>query len=161
MRTKLGTLLPALYAGLTLLGGSATAAEAPLDQEAIAYRKHIMVALEAQFKAIAGIVAFGGPPANLKSHLETALTMSRTVLPSFEKRAPGGTSRTVIWDQWDDYTMHMREFEAAVAMAVEAAKFGTVTDVVWYTDQISCKRCHDIYRQQRIRGGDEDLYIGH
>lgn len=135
--------------------------EAPLDQEAIAYRKHIMIALEAQFKAIAGIVAFDGPPQNLKSHLETALILSRTVLPSFEKRAPGGTSRDIIWDQWDDFTAHMKEFEAATAMAVEAAKFGTVTDVVWYTDQISCKRCHDIYRTQRIRGGDEDLYIGH
>ena len=161
MRLKLGAALPTLYAGLVLLGGPAHAGEPALDQEAIAYRKHIMVALEAQFKAIAAIVAFDGPEANLKSHLETALIMARTVLPSFEKHAPGGTSQPIIWEQWDDYTAHMQQFEAALAMAVEAAKFGSVTDVVWYTDQISCRKCHDTYRQQRIRGGDEDIYIGH
>jgi cytochrome c556 len=151
--------LTALAAALVLLAMPAQAGEPALDQDAIAYRKHVMVTLEAQFKAIAHIVAFEGPPENLMSHLQTALITARQVLPSFEKPAPGGTSQPVIWDKWSDYTLHMRQFEAAIAMAIEAAKFGNVTDVVWYTDQISCRKCHDTYRQAPVRGGEE--YLGY
>lgn len=125
------------------------------DQEAIAYRKEIMKTLEAQFKALAGIIAFDGPADNLKSHLETVLITSRMVLPSFEKRAPGGTSQPHLWDDWAGYTRHMQEFEAAVAMAVEAAKHNSLNQVIWYTDQISCRKCHDIYKQAGVRGGED------
>lgn len=145
---------------LLFLGATAHAGEPVLDQDAIAYRKHIMVTLEAQFEAIANIVAFEGPSENLMSHLQAALITARTVLPSFEKRAPGGSSQPIIWDQWEDYTMHMRQFEAAIAMAVEAAKFHDVTGVVWYTDQISCRKCHEKYQQTRVRGR-EDEYLGY
>lgn len=145
-------------AGFVLLAAPAPAEEIPLDQEAIEYRKHIMNTLDSQFKAIAAIVAFNGPAENLRSHLEAALVTADMVGPSFEKRMPGGTSQSYLWDQWSDYTRHMRQFEAALAMAIEAAKFGSVTDVVWYTDQISCRKCHDIYRLPRI--GREE-YLGY
>lgn len=148
-----------LLAGFIALTAPAAASEPVLDQEAIAYRKHIMKTLEAQFQAIAGIVAFGGPPENLSSHLESALIAARTVLPSFEKHAPGGSSQPEIWQAWSDYVAHSQQFEAAIAMAVEAAKFGTVTEVVWYTDQISCRKCHDLYRQAPVRGRDD--YLGY
>ena len=105
--------------------GEASIAHAPLDQASIEYRQHNMNALEAQFKAIAAIVAFDGPAENLMSHLQTALILARQVLPSFEKHAPGGSSQPEIWTSWDDYTLHMRQFEASVAMAIEAAKFGS------------------------------------
>jgi len=151
-------LIP-LAVAFALLAMPARAGEPALDQDAIAYRKHVMATLEAQFNAIAHIVAFEGPPENLASHLEAALITARQVLPSFEKPAPGGTSAPIIWDKWSDYTLHMRQFEAAIAMAIEAAKFGNVTDVVWYTDQISCRKCHDLYKQQGVRGGEE--YLGY
>jgi cytochrome c556 len=155
---KFRSVLAVLAAGL-FFAQSAPASEPALDQDAIAYRKHIMVSLEAQFEAIASIVAFDGPPENLASHLQTALMISRMVLPSFEKHAPGGSSQDHLWDNWSDYQAHMREFEAAVAMAVEAAKFGTVTDVVWYTDQVSCRKCHELYRQAPVRGRED--YFGY
>jgi cytochrome c556 len=155
---KLKAALAALAIGL-LCAAPAPAGEPALDQDAIAYRKHIMVTLEAQFNAIASIVAFDGPAENLASHLQTALMTARMVLPSFEKRAPGGSSQPHLWDNWNDYVAHMRQFEAAVAMAVEAAKFGTVTEVVWYTDQISCRKCHELYRQTPVRGREE--YLGY
>jgi cytochrome c556 len=139
--------------------GEAPIAHAPLDQASIEYRQHNMNALEAQFKAIAAIVAFDGPPANLMSHLQTALILARQVLPSFEKPAPGGSAQPEIWSSWEDYTHHMRQFEASIAMAIEAAKFGSVTDVVWYTDQISCRKCHDTYKQRTVRGREE--YLGY
>jgi cytochrome c556 len=155
---KRTSVVAALAAGL-FFAQAAPASEPALDQDAIAYRKHIMVTLEAQFQAIASIVAFGGPPENLASHLQTALMVSRMVLPSFEKHAPGGSSQPHLWENWNDYAAHMREFEAAVAMAVEAAKFGTVTDVVWYTDQVSCRKCHELYRQAPVRGRED--YFGY
>ncbi|MGE4061947.1 MAG: cytochrome c [Rhodospirillaceae bacterium] len=151
-----------LIAALLLLGGGVRASDSPLDQDAIEYRKSVMRTLEAQFNAIAHIIAFEGPPQNLRSHLEAALITARTVLPSFQKRAPGGTSQPQIWEKWDDYTMHARQFEAAIAMAVEAAKHGDVSDVIWYTDQVSCRQCHNKYQQPRVRGrGWEEEYLGY
>lgn len=148
-----------LLAGL-LLAATPTAAEAPaLDQDAIAYRKHIMKTLEAQFNAMAGIIAFDGPAENLTSHLTAALLTARMVLPSFAKEAPGGSSQPHIWTQWEDYTMHAQEFEAAIAMALEAAKFASLTDIVWYTDQVSCRKCHEAYKQRGVSGGEE--YLGY
>lgn len=148
-----------LALSLALFAAPAEAGEPALDQEAIAYRKHIMVTLEAQFMAIAAIVAFNGPPENLVSHLNAALISARMLLPSFEKEAPGGSSEPHLWNEWSTYEAHARQFEASLAMAVEAAKFGSVTDVVWYTDQISCRKCHDSYRQPPVRGGEE--YLGY
>lgn len=158
---KRTSLVSAGLASLALLAApaTATASETTIDQEAIAYRKEIMKTLEAQFNALAGIIAFGGPPDNLKSHLETVLITSRMVLPSFEKRAPGGTSQPHLWDDWAGYTRHMQEFEAAVAMAIEAAKHNSLNQVIWYTDQISCRKCHDLYKQKGVRGGQE--YLGY
>jgi len=147
--------LAVLTISALLLAGPTHANGLSPDEAAIEYRQHVMSALEAQFNAIALIVAFNGPSENLMSHLQTALIAARQSLPSFEARVPGGSSKRVIWEQWKDYTAHMRQFEAAIAMAVEAAKFGTVTDVVWYTDQISCRKCHDIYRQPQISGGED------
>jgi hypothetical protein len=108
---------------------------------------------------MAGINAFNGPAKNLTSHLQAALTTARMVLPSFEKRVHGGASQQILWDEWEIYRMHMVQFEAGLAMAIEAAKFGTVTDVVWYTDQISCRKCHESYKTTIGRGREE--YIGH
>ncbi|MCA0200018.1 MAG: cytochrome c [Proteobacteria bacterium] len=152
-------LFHAAFVSIALLAAPAAASEAPIDQEAIAYRKEIMKTLEAQFNALAGIIAFDGPADNLKSHLETVLITARMVLPSFEKRAPGGTSQPYLWDDWAGYTRHMQEFEAAVAMAIEAAKHNSLNQVIWYTDQISCRKCHDAYKQKGVSGGVE--YLGY
>ena len=149
----------AVIAGAALLSAPAGGMESPIDQDAIAYRKSIMKTLEAQFNALAGIIAFGGPSHNLKFHLETIQVTARMVLPSFEKRAPGGTSKPHLWDDWEGYTRHMQEFEAAVAMAIEAAKHNSVNQVSWYTDQISCRKCHDAYKQKGVTGGEE--YLGY
>ena len=148
---------------LGLLAAPASAEQAAaLDQDAIAYRKHVMRTLEAQFNALTHIIAQGGPAENLVSHLETALMTARMVLPSFKKHAPGGAAQPHIWEKWSDYTAHAQEFEAAIAVAVEAAKHNSVTQVIWYTDQVSCKKCHDAYLQPRVRGRElDDQYRGY
>lgn len=153
------TVFRVLIAIFMLVVVPAQASAPVLDQEVIAYRQQIMKALDAQFKAMAGIIAFGGPAENLTSHLETSLILARQILPSFEKHAPGGTSEPKIWSDWDGYASEAYQFEAAIALAIEAAKFASVRDVVWYTDQISCRQCHDTYKQRGVRGGQE--YLGY
>jgi len=152
------TVFIGLLAGM-LFGAPARASEPPLDQEAIAYRKHMMNTLDAQFQAIMLIITRKVPADNITSHLDAALITARTGLPSFAKNAPGGTSQPYLWDQWDQYTMLMQEFEAATAMAVEAAKTSTLTELIWYLDQISCRKCHDVYRLPPI-GSRGELFLG-
>ncbi len=73
MKRNATAVIRSLIASFALFIAPVQAMEPPLDQEAIEYRNHIMDALEAQFKAIAAIVAFDGPAENLKSHLENAM----------------------------------------------------------------------------------------
>ena len=140
--------------GVTLMFGAAVmcmqvcAAPASANQDAVAYRQHLMKTLEAQFQAITLIVTAGAPAENLYSHLTAALITARGLPDAFRPRAPGGSSAPQIWTRWDDFTFYMDEFEAAIAMAVEAARGGTPPqDVLYHIDAISCRKCHDRYRR--------------
>lgn len=120
----------------------------PARADAISYRQELMKTLEAQFQAIMLIVTVEAPPENLHSHLTAALLTARMLPAAFAIRAPGGASQPQIWTRWDDFARHMREFEAAVAIAAEAAKGGTKpADVLYHIDAISCRDCHDLYRR--------------
>ena len=127
-----------------MLQGSASAAS---SQHAIEYRQQLMRTLEAEFQAIMLIVTAGAPPQNLHSHLTSALLTARMMPDAFAVRAPGGAAHPRIWTKSDDFAHHMRQFEASVAIAVEAAKNGTpVAGVLYHLDAISCRACHDRYR---------------
>ena len=118
------------------------------SQPAIEYRQYLMKTLEAQFQAITLIYIGGAPAENLHSHLTAALLTARMLPAAFEPRAPGGASQPQIWTKWDDYARHMREFEARIAIALEASKDGTPPqDVLCHIDAISCRECHDRYRR--------------
>jgi cytochrome c556 len=118
------------------------------SQPAVEYRQHLMKTLEAQFQAITLIYIAGAPAENLHSHLTAALLTARMMPAAFELRVQGGASQPTIWTNWDDYARRMREFEARIAIAVEASKHGTPPqDVLFHIDAISCKECHDRYRR--------------
>jgi cytochrome c556 len=137
---------PALALAATIALWSAPALSA--SQPAIEYRQYLMKTLEAQFQAITLIYIAKAPPENLHSHLTAALLTARMLPAAFEPRVPGGASQPQIWTKWDDYARHMREFEARIAIALEASKDGTPPqDVLFHIDAISCRECHDRYRR--------------
>jgi len=130
------------------LGLCIAAPALPAGQSAVEYRQYLMKTLEAQFQAITLIYIGGAPAENLHSHLTAALLTARMMPAAFAPRAPGGASQPQIWTKWDDYALHMREFEARVAIALEASKHGTPPqDVLFHIDAISCRECHDRYRR--------------
>jgi len=138
-------LTSALLAALGLFDVPARAAE---RSAVIEYRQQVMRTLEAQFQAIMLIVTRDTSPENLHSHLSAALLTARMLPRAFEPRAPGGSSLPQVWTQWDDFAKHVREFEASVAIAAEAARNGTKpADVLYHIDAISCRDCHDLYRR--------------
>lgn len=118
------------------------------NQDTIAYRQHLMDTLEAQFQAINLIYTAGAPPENLYSHLVVALATARAIPDAFQPRVLGGSSAPQIWTKWDDFMFYADEFEAAIAMAVEAARGGTAPqDVLYHIDAVSCRKCHDRFRR--------------
>ncbi len=139
-------LLLAGVMAVWILGAPAGAAD---RAAAIEYRQEMMKTLQAQFQAIMLIVTAGAPPENLHSHLTAALLTARMLPAAFAPRAPGGSSQPQVWTAWDDFARHMREFEAAVAIATEAARDGTPpAGVLYHIDAISCRDCHDLYRRE-------------
>jgi cytochrome c556 len=137
-------LVLALAASMVLWSGAALSTSQPV----VEYRQYLMKTLEAQFQAITLIYIAKAPAENLHSHLTAALLTARMMPAAFESRVQGGASQPQIWTKWDDYARHMREFEARIAIALEASKNGTPPqEVLFHIDAISCRECHDRYRR--------------
>ena len=137
-----------LVSAAAAIGFYAGAPALAAGQDAVEYRQQLMKTLEAQFQAITLIYIADAPLQNLQSHLTAALLAARMLPAAFEPRALGGASQPQIWTKWDDYALQMGEFEARIAIALEAAKRGNPPrEILFHIDAISCRQCHDRYRR--------------
>ncbi len=122
------------------------------DQDVIDYRQHIMKALDAQTAAVGQILSFSIPEDQLPSHLETIAITAKTALKSFEQNVPGGEALPAVWENWGDFTARMNDFVDRMEKAAEHAKTGGREAIMGeIVLALSCKSCHDIYREKNSK----------
>lgn len=143
--------LKAVVIAAALSGGVAPlAANAAEDKDAIAYRQHIMKALDAQTAALGMTLSGAIPPDNLVSHLETIAAIAASALDSFKLKVPGGESNPEVWAKWSDFESRMNAFAANTAKVAklgrEQGQDAIMSDL---TNALSCKPCHDLYRTKQ------------
>lgn len=127
-----------------------TAAHAYDDKDVIDYRQHIMVSLDEQTAAFGMIVSTQITNDNLVSHLETIALEAKTALKSFEAKVPGGEAKPLVWEQWKDFSERMNAFAAATEKLAETARTkGQEAVMADMVTALSCKGCHDIYRNKK------------
>lgn len=118
--------------------------------DATQYREHVMRALDAQSAALGQILSTEVVDTNLASHLEVLSVTASGALKSFEARVPGGEARPEVWSNWADFSRKMNEFSqgigAAARIAREQGKDAALSVAI---DALSCKGCHDTYRQKK------------
>lgn len=141
----------AILAAVTLtLAGPGAASEA--DEDAIAYRQHIMHSLQEQTAALGKIMSGAVPDDNAVAHMQALALIASTALKSFEPKVPGGDSKPEVWDDWADFSKRMEEFARLTAKMSQAAQEGGKDAGLSHAiEALNCKSCHDVYRKPRPR----------
>ncbi len=124
------------------------------DKDVIDYRQHIMKSMDADTAAVGQIVSGVSPVKHLAGHLESIALAASISLKSFEANVPGGKSKPEVWTKWADFSKRMKEFadntaklaKIATAHSKEEAVNGEVMTEL--TQALSCKQCHDAYRDE-------------
>ena len=120
------------------------------DKDVIDYRQHIMKTLDEQTAALGMVVSTQVPNNNLVAHLDAIALIAKSSLKSFEAKVPGGESKPVVWEKWDDFSARMNELATKTAALAEIGRTrgqdAVVADMV---TALTCKGCHDIYREKK------------
>src|SRR5580765_6876362 len=129
-----------------LVAGSAAAD----NNDVIDYRQHIMSTLDEQAAALGEILSGAVPDDNVIAHLDALSLTAATALKAFEPKVPGGQAKPEVWSQWADFSKRMNDFAQKTAdMAKVAHTQGKDAGLANVMDALSCKKCHDTYRQEK------------
>jgi cytochrome c556 len=147
-----GAITAALLAGLVSLG--ALALSMPVhadDQDTIDYRQHIMKTMGDQLNAIQLIVQHKLPPddeANFVNHVKILAMSAATAKAAFTPKVAGGESKANVWTGWADFSKRMDALAADTADLQKTAESGGVAATASKLQALTCKGCHDQYRQE-------------
>ena len=120
------------------------------DKDVIDYRQHIMKTLDEQVASIGMIVSTQIEGDNLVAHVQAIALTALTALKSFELKVQGGESKPEVWAQWPDFEKKMKDFAIGTAKLVDVAKAGGANAVnEAMVDALTCKGCHDTYRNKK------------
>ena len=120
------------------------------NDDVIDYRQHIMETLEAQSQALGLILSGAVPDDNAVVHLQTLALTASTALKAFQPAVPGGRAKPDVWKNWADFEKRMQEFAAKTAeLAKTAQARGPKAGLAGVADGLTCKGCHDLYREEK------------
>lgn len=136
---------------LALFAGQGQAADDKND-DAVAYRRHVMRTLGEQAAALALVLQNKGPAENAAHHARIIAIAAETAVRAFEPKAPGGESKPEVWRNWPDFAKRFKTLsEGANELAVIAERDGLPAMQARVMNVLSCKSCHDIYRERQGR----------
>jgi cytochrome c556 len=118
--------------------------------DVIDYRKHIMKTLGEQVAAMNMTLQEKAPAENFVAHVETLAVTATQALKSFEPDVAGGASKPEVWTKWDDFSKRMNEMVANTADLAKTAKAGGAAAAQPKLQAaLTCKGCHDLYREPK------------
>ena len=137
-------LLTAALFAMPLTAQAQTVTQDPI----IAYRVEVMKTMGAQAAALGAIMQKKVPfDQNIALHAEAISLGAREALKAFEPKQPGGAARPELWDHWADVAARFKALDIAAADVAKQAKAGPV-DPKKVLAALTCKSCHDIYRNK-------------
>ena len=143
--------LPALIIVITMAVCAPAMAD---DKDVVAYRRHLMITLNEQSGALGMILSSTIPNGNPAAHLEAIALAASYATKAFTPRVPGGEAKPEIWTQWADFSKRMDDFARKTAQLAKTVRENGAQGVpqgVNVLDALTCKACHDIYRDETKR----------
>jgi cytochrome c556 len=139
------TLVSVVFIGSSLLSLHAFAD----DQETIDYREHIMKTMGEQVAAMNQMRQAKIAPDNLAVHAEILAVTAATAKNAFTPKVAGGEAKPNVWADWQDFSKRLDELVAATADLAKTAKQGGLTATAPKLQALTCKGCHDTYREEK------------
>jgi cytochrome c556 len=131
-------------------GAASGGAASDKDKAIIDYRQHIMKTLNEQSGALGQILSTVVPDTNTQAHLQAIALAASLALKAFEPKVQGGEAKPEVWSDWPDFSKRMSEFAQKTAeMAKTAKEQGNEAALAMVVDALSCKSCHDTYRNEK------------
>src|ERR1700676_1545586 len=135
---------------LGVLPLSLSAAALADDKDVIDYRQHIMNTLNEQSAALGQILSTAVPGDNAGAHIDAIALTASTALTAFQPKVQGGEAKPEVWRNWADFSKRMNEFADKTRDAAKMAKEnGANVALANILDALTCKSCHEIYRDER------------
>jgi cytochrome c556 len=120
------------------------------DKDVIDYRQHIMNTLNEQSAALGQILSTAVPGDNAGAHIDAIALTASTALTAFQPKVQGGEAKPEVWRNWADFSKRMNEFADKTREAAKMAKEkGSDVALANILDALTCKSCHEIYRDER------------
>ena len=120
------------------------------DKDVIDYRQHVMKTLDEQVAAIGMIVSTQIPDDNLVQHAQAISLAAKTAMKAFQPKVLGGESKPGVWENWADFSAKMTDFvKRTDKLALDAKSGGVQVVMEQMVDALTCKGCHDTYREKK------------
>lgn len=125
------------------------------DKDVVAYRRHLMITLNEQSGALGMVLSSAIPSGDPAAHLEAIALAASYATKAFTPRVPGGEARPEIWTQWTEFSKRMDDFARKAAQLAKTVRengaLGVPPPRVNVLDALTCKTCHDLYRDETMR----------
>jgi cytochrome c556 len=120
------------------------------EKDVVEYREHLMKTLHEQSEALGQILSGVIPDDNATAHMDQVALVASLSLKAFEAKVPGGEAKPAVWSNWPDFSKRMNEFAQKTAAAAKAAHdSGNEAGLAQLSDALTCKSCHELYRQEK------------
>ena len=116
------------------------------DQDVIDYRQHIMKTMGEQAAALGQMMQKKVPADNFAAHLQILAETAALAKSAFTPKVVGGNAKAGIWENWADVS---KRFDELVQVASDGAKAGKAQGVAAGMPKLTCKGCHDTYREEK------------
>ena len=118
------------------------------NQAVTDYRRYLMQAIDAQTAALGQILAWMVADDHFATHLDVIAINARMAVGAFEQAVPGGDALPRIWTHRKDFAARMNALTEGVMNAARVAREeGKDAALGPVMDALTCKRCHDLYRE--------------
>lgn len=118
------------------------------DQETVDYREHIMKTMAEQVGAMNQMRQGKIGADNLAVHAEILAVAAATAKSAFMPKAVAGKAKADVWANWQDFARRLDELVAQTSDLSKAAKDGGLAAATPKLQGLTCKGCHDIYREE-------------
>jgi cytochrome c556 len=120
------------------------------DDDVITYRQLVMKEMDAESSALGMMVSGQIPPDALASQARALAFSTKASLKAFEPKVPGGEAKADVWAKWDDFAKRLQllvQKTDEMAKVAESGNLAAFSEKM--TDALTCKQCHDIYRNKK------------
>jgi cytochrome c556 len=138
-------VLLSLLAGMTVM----TASRAD-DEDTVDYRQHVMKTMGEQVAMLGMMIEKKAPADDFAKHAEALALSAATAKFAFEPEIEGGESKAEVWSEWDDFAKRMDALASSTADLAKTAKAGGMAAAApKMRTALTCKGCHDKYREEK------------